>query len=158
MNGKPARVLFVCHGNICRSAMAQCVMQHLVDEAGLGHLFTIDSAATTTEELGEPIYPPARKKLVAEGIPIVSHRARRIQAGEQDGWDYIVCMDEENMRHLRRILGPENMGKVRKLMSYNGDPRDVADPWYTRDFNATFDDVTAGCAALLAEATEEWGM
>lgn len=143
------RILFVCHGNICRSTMAQCVMQHLVDEAGRTNDFTIDSAATTNEETGMPIYPPARDKLKAEGVPIVPHRARRIQAGEQDGWDLIVVMDEENMRHLRRILGPENMAKVRKLMDYVGLNRDVADPWYTRDFDATYDDVLAGCRAIL---------
>ena len=151
MPRKPTRILFVCHGNICRSTMAQCVMQHLVDEAGLTDQFTIDSAATTNEEKGMPIYPPARDKLNAEGIPIVPHRARRIQAGESAGWDHIICMDEENIRHLRRILGPECCGKVRKLMSYVGEQRDVADPWYTRDFDATYDDVVAGCTALLEE-------
>ena len=78
------------------------------------------------------------------------HRARRIQAGEQMGWDHIVCMDEENIRHLRRILGPENMGKVRKLLSYVGESGDVADPWYTGNFDATYDDVVRGCEALLA--------
>ena len=151
MSEKPTRVLFVCHGNICRSSMAQCVLQHLVDQAGLTSRFTIDSAATTNEEIGNPIYPPAREKLDAEGVPIVPHRARRIMAGEQNGWDYIVCMDDENIRHLRRILGPENMGKVRKLMSYVGEDREVADPWYTRDFDATYNDVLAGCTALLKE-------
>ena len=104
------RILFVCHGNICRSTMAQCVMQHMVDSRGIGGRFTIDSVATTNEEIGMPIYPPAREKLKAEGVPIVPHRARRIQAGEQAGWDYIICMDEENIRHLRRILGPEVRG------------------------------------------------
>ena len=148
---KKSRILFVCHGNICRSAMAQCVMQHLVDEAGLTGSFTIDSAATTYEEIGEPIYPPARAKLVEEGVPIVAHKARRINAGEEAGWDHIICMDDENVRHLRRILGPENMGKVRKLMTLVSEDRDVADPWYTRDFDATYRDVLAGCMALLDE-------
>ena len=131
--------------------MAQCIMQHLVDERHLGSLFTIDSAATTNEEIGNPIYPPARKKLEAEKVPIVPHRARRIQAGENAGWDLIVVMDEENVRHLRRILGPENMGNVRKLMEYAGESRDVADPWYTRDFDACYDDVLHGCTGLLDE-------
>ena len=151
MSHNKIRILFVCHGNICRSAMAQCVMQWLVDEQGLGDRFTIDSAATTNEEIGNPLYLPAREKLLAEGVPIVPHRARRIQAGEQAGWDYIVAMDEENMRHLRRILGPENMGKVSKLMAHVGESRDVADPWYTRDFNACYEDVLAGCQALVAK-------
>ena len=144
------RILFVCHGNICRSTMAQCVMQHMVDSRGIGGRFTIDSVATTNEEIGMPIYPPAREKLKAEGVPIVPHRARRIQAGEQAGWDYIICMDEENIRHLRRILGPENMGKVRKLLSYVGESGDVADPWYTGNYDATYNDVVRGCKALLA--------
>lgn len=145
------RILFICHGNICRSTMAQCVLQWLVDEQGMGDRFTIDSAATTNEEIGMPIYPPARDKLREVGVPIVPHRARRIQAGEDAGWDYIVCMDDENVRHLRRILGPENCGKVRKLLSFCGEPGNVADPWYTRDFDATYDDVLRGCEALLAE-------
>ena len=151
MKDNRIRVLFVCHGNICRSTMAQCVMQWLVDERGMGERFTIDSVAITNEEIGMPIYPPARDKLKAEGVPIVPHRARRIQAGEDRGWDYIVCMDDENVRHLKRILGPESMGKVRKLLSYVGESRDVADPWYTRNFDATYEDVLRGCEALLAE-------
>ena len=151
MTDKPTRVLFVCHGNICRSTMAQCVFQQMVDDAGLGRAFTIDSAATTYEEEGMPIYPPARDKLKAEGVPIVPHRARRIQPGEDAGWDHIIVMDEENVQHLRRILGPENMGKVRKLMHIAGQKRDVADPWFTRDFDACYDDIVAGCRALLEE-------
>lgn len=151
MKSERIRILFVCHGNICRSAMAQCVMQWLVDERGMGGRFTIDSAATTNEEIGMPIYPHARDKLKEEGVPIVPHRARRIQAGENAGWDYIVCMDSENIRHLRRILGPENMGRVHKLLSFDGDEGDVADPWYTRDFNAAYNDVLRGCKALLSQ-------
>ena len=131
--------------------MAQCVMQWLVDERGMGERFTIDSAATTNEEIGMPIYPPAREKLKAEGVPIVPHRARRIQAGEERAWDYIVCMDDENVRHLNRILGPENCQNVRKLLSYCGEEGSVAHPGYTRDFDATYHDVLRGCEALLAE-------
>ena len=145
------RILFVCHGNICRSTMAQYVMQYLVDKRGLTDRFTIDSAATTYEEIGNPIYPPARRKLKSEGIPILDHRARRITADEQDDWDLIICMDEENMQHLRRILGADGMGNVRKLLSCVGESRDVADPWYTGNFDATYDDVMRGCTALLAE-------
>ena len=150
-SSRPKRVLFVCHGNICRSAMAQCVMQKLVDDAGLTGEFTIDSAATTYEEIGNPIYPPARKKLAAEGVPIVPHSARRVQAGEDAGWDYVLVMDEENIRHLRRIWGPENMGRVKKLLEYAGVHRDVADPWYTGDFTACYNDVLAGCTALFEQ-------
>ena len=145
------RILFVCHGNICRSTMAQCVMQHLVHERGLDGRFTIDSAATTYEEIGNPIYPPARRKLKSEGIPVLDHRARRIAPDERDEWDLIIGMDEENMRHLRRILGNDCMGRVRKLLSYVGEEGDVADPWYTGNFDATYVDVMRGCTALLDE-------
>ena len=149
MSEHRTRVLFICHGNICRSTMAQCVMQHMVDERGIAGRFTIDSAATTNEEIGMPIYPPARDKLRAEGVPIVPHRARRIQQGEDAEWDLIICMDDENVRHLRRILGEQGMGKVRKLLSYVGESGNVADPWYTGDFEATYRDVVRGCTALL---------
>ena len=151
MSSENVRVLFVCHGNICRSTMAQCVFQQMVDKAGVAGRFTVDSAATTEEELGMPIYPPARDALKAHGVPVVPHRARRIQPGEDARWDAIVCMDDENMRHLKRILGPEAMGKVRKLLSYAGEQGDVADPWYTRDFEATYRDVVRGCKALLQQ-------
>ncbi len=149
MSENRTRILFICHGNICRSTMAQCVMQHIVDERGIAGRFTIDSAATTNEEIGMPIYPPARDKLKAEGVPIVPHRARRIQQGEDAEWDLIICMDDENVRHLRRILGEQGMGKVRKLLSYVGESGNVADPWYTGDFEATYRDVVRGCTALL---------
>ena len=150
MNSDRVRILFVCHGNICRSTMAQCVMQWLVDKQGLSERFIIDSAATTNEEIGMPIYPPARDKLVEKGVPIVPHRARRVQVGEEGAWDYIVCMDNENVRHLRRILGADHCGKVRKLLSFCGEVGDVVDPWYTRDFEATWCDVLRGCEALFA--------
>lgn len=149
--GSEVRVLFVCHGNICRSTMAQCVFQQMVNQAGLAGRFRVDSAATTEEEIGMPIYPPARDALKAHGVPVVPHRARRIRADEASDWDAVVCMDEENMRHLRRILGDGGMGKVRKLLSYAGEDGDVADPWYTRDFEATYRDVVRGCEGLLEE-------
>ena len=152
-----ASILFVCHGNICRSPMAQHVMQHLVNEAGLADRFLIDSAATTTEELGNPLYPPARRKLVQKGVPLLSHRARKIRADEAASWDYIVIMDEENRWHLERILGRGNMGNVSTLLSYAGEQREVADPWYTGDFEATYRDVDAGCRGLLAHIALERG-
>lgn len=148
------RVLFVCHGNICRSTMAQCVLQHMVEQRGEAARYHIDSAATTNEEIGNPIYPPARRKLAAEGVPVLDHRARRIRAEEASKWDYIICMDEENMRHLRRILGAGGMGRVSKLMSWTGSSRDVADPWYTGDFDATYRDVVQGCEAMLEQSGE----
>lgn len=158
MESKCVSVLFVCHGNICRSPMAQCVMQQIVDERGLSDHVVVDSAATTNEEIGNPLYPPARRKLQAEGVPLVEHRARRIRADEAAKWDYIVCMDEENLRHLRRIAGADGMARVSKLMSWAGDARDVADPWYTGDFDATYDDVVAGCAGLVAQVECDLGL
>lgn len=143
------RILFVCHGNICRSAMAQCVLQDMVNKRGIADRFAIDSAAATTDEIGMPIYPPARRKLESEGVPILEHRARLIGKGEWRDWDYIICMDEENLRDLKRILGADHMASVRKLLAYVGEAGDVADPWYTGDFEATYFDVTRGCTALL---------
>ena len=147
------RILFVCHGNICRSTMAQCVMQDLVNRAGVADRYEIDSAATTTEEIGMPIYPPARRKLASEGVPVLDHRARKIRPEEHARWDLIVCMDEENMRHLRRILGDAHMATVSKLLAHVGEHGDVADPWYTGNFDATYRDVLRGCKALLAETS-----
>lgn len=155
MSNQPIRVLFVCHGNICRSTMAQCVMQYLVNEAGLAGRFEIDSAATTDDEIGRPIYPPARDKLREKGVPRVAHHARRVRPDEHADWDHVIIMDEENLQHLRRRWGADNLGKVRKLMSYAGEPRDVADPWFTRDFEATYNDVLVGCQALLASLVED---
>ena len=143
-------VLFVCHGNICRSPMAQCVMQKLVEDAGIADRFIIDSCATTTEEIGNPLYPPARRKLSEKDIPLIKHRARKIRRDEAAGWDYIVCMDDENLWHLKRLLNPEDMQRVTTLLSYIGLDREVADPWYTGDFEATYRDVDDGCRALLA--------
>ncbi|MDO4537746.1 MAG: low molecular weight protein-tyrosine-phosphatase [Coriobacteriales bacterium] len=147
-------VIFICHGNICRSTMAQCVMQHYVNERGLADQFVIDSAAATRDALGFPIFPPARAKLEAEGIPYLWHTARLLRPTEVRYWDYIVCMDEENVRHLKQIVGDENMDKVAKLLSFAGDKSDVADPWFTDDFDTTYDDLTRGCKALLDHILE----
>ncbi len=145
----PIEILFVCHGNICRSPMAQCVMQKLVDNRGLTRDFLIDSAAATSEELGNPIYPPARRKLIEKDVPVLSHRAWKIMREDGNRWDWIIYMDRENERHLRRILGAHPKAQVRPLMSFAGKDDDVADPWYTGDFDATYRDVLEGCTALL---------
>ena len=148
-NGK-VRILFVCHGNICRSPMAQAVMQNLVDNAQLTQRFEIDSAATTREELGNPIYPPARRELGKHHIPVPDHRARLVSSSESDDWDYIVAMDKENIRHLARILSADAHAHTRLLLSFAGAAREVADPWYTGDFSQTFADIDKGCRALFA--------
>lgn len=149
------RVLFVCHGNICRSTMAESVMAHLVREAGREEDFRVDSAATSREEIGNPPHRGTVSRLSRAGIAVVPHRARQVRADEYDDWDYIVGMDGENMRGLTRIFSSnaayraDGGAKLAKLLSFTGSSRDVADPWYTGDFDATFEDVAAGCRALL---------
>ena len=145
------KILFVCHGNICRSTMAEYVMKDMVNKRGLGDLFEIDSAATSREEIGNPIYPPARKKLLAEGVPIGNHRARQITRADYEYYDKIYIMDSNNHRNILRVLGltekqAELDGKIEMLV-----PRNVADPWYTGDFDATYRDVTEGCQRLIDE-------
>ena len=143
------RILFVCHGNICRSTMAQFVFEDLVRQAGLAGEFAVDSAATSREEIGNPPHRGTVAKLREVGVPVGSHRARQVTAAEYADWDAIVYMDAENECGLRRILGGDPRGVCRKLLSYTGSDRDVADPWYTGDFDATYQDVRAGCSALL---------
>ena len=143
-------ILFVCHGNICRSTMAQFVMEDLVRRAGREDEFVIDSAATSSEELGNPPHHGTVAKLRAKGVPVGRHRARRVRREEYDSWDHIVYMDAENAWGRSRILGGDPDGKVSRLLDWTGRGRDVADPWYTGDFDATYRDVLAGCKALLA--------
>lgn len=144
------RILFVCHGNVCRSTMAQFVMEELVRRAGREGEFAIDSAATSREELGNPPHYGTVGKLRREGIPVGHHRARQLHRDEYDAWDHIVYMDAENARGVARILGGDPDGKVSRLLDWAGRSRDVADPWYTGDFDATYRDVLVGCEAMLA--------
>lgn len=144
------RILFVCHGNICRSTMAQFVMEELVRRSGREGEFLVDSAATSSEELGNPPHRGTVAKLRAEGVPVGRHRARRVTRDEYAGWDHIIYMDAENARGLSRILVGDPDGKVSRLLDWTSRPGDVADPWYTGDFDATYRDVLEGCEALLA--------
>ena len=145
------RVLFVCHGNICRSPMAEFILQALVKERGLEGAYRIASAAVSDEETGNPIYPPARRCLAQHGVPFdTDKRARRITRSDYDRFDRIICMDSSNLRWLRRILPEDPDGKIRLMMSYTGKSRDVADPWYTGDFETTYRDLLEGCEAFLA--------
>ena len=155
------RILFVCHGNICRSPMAEFCMKDLVKKAGLEDRFQIDSAATSTEEIwggrGNPVYPPARRKLAEHGIASDGKYARQITRRDYQYYDLIVGMDEWNLRNMRRMLGGDPEGKICLLMDFTERPGEVADPWYTGDFDETWDDVLEGCTGLLAELTDPMG-
>ena len=146
------KILFVCHGNICRSPMAEFVMKDLVRKAGLEAGIEAASAAATTEELGNPVYPPARRKLAEHGIDCAGKTARLLTRGDYERYDLLIGMDTENLRDMRRICGGDPRGKIRLLMEYADRPgAEVADPWYTRDFEATWHDVEAGCTGLLEQ-------
>ncbi len=145
------KILFVCHGNICRSPMAEFVMKDLVKKAGLEAQFEIASAATSTEEIGSHVYPPTRRKMAEHGISCEGKTARQMTMSDYDYYDLLVCMDRNNLRNMRRFCGTDPEGKVSLLMSHTSRPGDVADPWYTGDFDATWDDVMEGCQALLDE-------
>ena len=145
------RILFVCHGNICRSPMAEFVMKKMVSDAGMADQFEIASAATSTEEIGNPVYPPARRKLAEHGISCEGKTARQITRHDYEHYDYIVAMDINNLRNLQRVLGEDKLHKISLLLNYTDHPRDVADPWYTGNFEATWQDVNDGCKGLLKE-------
>ncbi len=142
------KVMFVCHGNICRSPMAEFVFKKIVKDNGEENNFLIDSTATSREEIGNGIYPPAKRTLFAHGIPMSDHRARQITLGEYEEFDYIVIMDRLNRRNLLRIIGEDYDNKVSTLLSFAGRDDDISDPWYSGDFETTYDDVAEGCTAL----------
>ena len=144
------RVLFVCHGNICRSPMAEFVMKDMVEKAGLSKEIRVASVASTTEEIGNPVYPPARRKLAEHGIGCEGKTARQLCLPDYERFDLIIGMDRENLEDMRRICLGDPEGKIHLLMDYTDRPGDVADPWYTRDFETTWRDVEEGCRALLA--------
>lgn len=143
------KILFVCLGNICRSPMAEFVMKDIVRKAGIEHEFEIASAATSTYEIGNPVYPPARQKLAENGIFCDGKTARQITKKDYDYYDYIIAMDHSNINNLKKMLGEDTKGKISLLMDYTSRPADVADPWYTGDFQATWNDVTEGCTEFL---------
>jgi protein-tyrosine phosphatase len=145
------RILFVCHGNICRSPMAEFVMKDLVEKAGVAQQFLIESAATSTEEIGNSVYPPARRKLAEHGISCQGKTARQMTRLDYGRYDLLIGMDSWNIRNMRAISGGDTEGKIRMLMDYTNRPGDVADPWYTGDFEATWRDVLEGCEALLSQ-------
>lgn len=143
------KVLFVCHGNICRSPMAEFVMKQLVSDAGLSDRFEIASAATSAEELGNPVYPPARRKLAEHGLRCDGKTARQLTRRDIEHYDLLIGMDGWNLRNMRRLFGNRHPEKLHLLLEYTSRPGDVADPWYTGDFDATWRDVLEGCEGLL---------
>ena len=158
------KVLFICHGNICRSTMAQSVLSHMVETLCLNQQFEIDSAATSREEIGNPPHYGTRTKLAQEGIPLIPHRARQMNRDDYLYFDYLIGMDSANIRNMTRIVGgTDTKNKIYKMLSFADyeknhklvEARDVADPWYTGDFEATYQDVVCGCEGLLQFLREQ---
>ena len=143
------RILFVCHGNICRSPMAEFVMKDLVGKASLSHDFYIESAATSTEEIGNGVYPPAKRKLAEHGISCNGKTARQLTANDYNRFDLLIGMDSRNISNMKHICGGDPQNKIMRLLDLTQRPGDVADPWYTGNFEATWQDVLLGCQQLL---------
>ena len=149
------KVLFICHGNICRSTMAESIFAHMVKERHLDHLLEINSAATSREEIGHPPHHGTVNKLRQAGIPVVPHKAVQMTKEDYNNYDYLIGMDTANIRNMQRICGGDPEGKIYKMLSFAGSSRDVADPWYTGDFDATYNDVMSGCKGLLERMSKE---
>ena len=143
------KVLFVCHGNICRSTMAESVFTHLINQRGLSDCFTVASAATSREEIGNPPHHGTVQKLREAGIPVVPHRAVQMTRADYENYDYLIGMDDWNIRNMQRIAGGDPEHKIYKLLEFAGSTRDIADPWYTGNFDETYEDILEGCEALL---------
>ena len=147
------KVLFICHGNICRSPMAEFIMKDMLTKRGISDKFYIASAATSTEEIwngvGNPVYPPAKKELAKHGISCEGKRAVQITRSDYGKYDYILGMEERNIRNILRIVGKDPEHKVKLLLDYSDAPRDIADPWYTGNFESTYRDVVEGCEGFL---------
>ena len=149
------KVLFLCHGNICRSTMSEMVLKHLVRERGLADLFYIDSAATSREEIGNGVHYGTRCKLAEVGIPCEDHRARQVTKKDYEKFDYLIVMDTNNVRNLNRIIGSDPDGKVYKLLDFTERAgASIADPWYTGNFDETYRDVLEGCEGFLKKVSE----
>ena len=143
------RIMFVCHGNICRSPMAEMIMKRLVRDAGLSDKYEIRSSATSDEEIGNPVYPPARAELMKHGIDPAGKTAVRLVSSDKDKYDVFVGMDSANIRNMHRILGPSASERIYKMMSFAGSDADVADPWFVGGFDKTYSDCLAGARGLL---------
>ena len=149
------KVLFVCHGNICRSVMCEFILKKMVADRGLSDKIYVESAATSREEIGNDMYPPAKRKLDKEGVPYTRHAARQVRPSDYEQFDLILCMEQYNLRNIARILPSDPEDKIHLLLDYTDSPRDIADPWYTGNFDRTYDDLVEGCEALLQHICEE---
>lgn len=143
------KILFICHGNICRSPMAQFVFEDMVEKAGMKDQFIIDSCATSREEIGNGVHYGTKSKLRKEGIPMHEHRARLLTKKDYEEFDYLIGMEETNIRNMKRLLGDDPEHKMMRLLDFSKQPRDIADPWYTDNFDLTYSDIVEGCKALL---------
>ena len=143
------KVLFICHGNICRSTMAESVLTHMVKQRHIDHLFEINSAATSREAIGHPPHHGTANKLRQVGIPLIPHRAVQMTKADYEKYDYLIGMDDWNIRNMLRVAGSDPDHKIRKLLSFTDSERDIADPWYTGNFDETYDDIIEGCEAFL---------
>ena len=143
------KILFICHGNICRSTMCESVFTYMIKKRDIADQFIVDSAATSTEEIGNPPPRGTVNKLKQVNIPLVPHRARQITWNDYNNFDYIIGMDEWNIRNLNRMLKGDPEGKIYKLLTFSGSERDIADPWYTGNFDETYSDIVEGCEGFL---------
>ena len=150
------KVLFICHGNICRSTMAQSIFTYLINQQGLSDLFYIDSSGTSREEIGNSVHYGTVARLKQAGIPVIPHRAVQMTKRDYAEYDFLIGMDTQNIRNMHRIVGGDPDGKIYKMMTFAGSGRDVADPWWTGDFEATYEDIMEGCQGLLKFILENY--
>ena len=155
---KKIKILFICHGNICRSPMCQSIFTHMVKEQNLTNNFKIDSAATSREEIGNPPHYGTAGKLRQVGIPLIPHRAEQMTKADYDAYDYLIGMDSMNIRNIMRIIGKDTQKKVYRLLDFSDSPRDIADPWYTGNFDRTYEDSVEGCRVLLEKIKQEYDL
>ena len=146
---QPVRVMFVCHGNICRSPMAEFIFKDLIKKRGVADRFVVASCATSSEELGNPVYPPARRELASHGLDCSGKYAVQLKKSDYDAWDLFILMDDNNVRNMLRTIGSDPQGKMHKLLDYTSRGGNVADPWYYGNFDVTYADILEGCTALL---------
>ena len=149
------KILLICHGNICRSVMSEFIMRDLVANRGLSDRIQVASAATSREEIGNDMYPPAKRKLDKEHIPYTRRHARQVTKSDYDEYDLLLCMEQYNILNLKRIIPYDPEHKIHLLLDYTDNPRDISDPWYTDDFDTAYDDIVEGCQAVLEHLKDE---